>query len=356
MSKNNHHLKNIVAYDYLQVHGGAEIVTKEILEGLEFDQLITAFSNEKTLNSLHIDTTKVTNLTKATNSSPMAMLKAAWYFATFNSKEKYGTVIVSGIFAPLMVPRIKANKIIYYCHTPPRFLYDLKKHYRETLSLPAYIFLKAFSLIYKPFYERALRTIDTVLANSNNVKQRLKKYLNVDAEILYPPCDTSYEGKESKGYFLSTARVEPLKRVGMIVEAFMQMPDKQLIVMSGGSQLEELKEKAKNHPNISFTGWVTDEQKRELIAHCEATIYIPKDEDFGMSPVESISAGKPVIGVAEGGLLETVDHLNTGYLLKTQNIKKELVRIPSKQLPTIKKHLKSNSSNKESFLRFLCTI
>jgi glycosyltransferase involved in cell wall biosynthesis len=243
-----------------------------------------------------------------------------------------------------MVPRIKVKKIIYYCHTPPRFLYDLKAHYKESLSLPAYIFLKLFSLAYKPFYERSLRNIDVILANSNNVKKRLKKYLNLDAEILYPPCNTSYIGKESKGYFLSTARLEPLKRVDMIVDAFRQMPDNQLIVMSGGSQLEELKEKAKDHSNISFTGWVKEKQKRELIAHCEATIYIPKDEDFGMSPVESISAGKPVIGVAEGGLLETVQHLKSGYLIAPKDLSTNLVRvIKMKNYPT-------NIANKEKKL------
>lgn len=320
MTKNIKTAKNIVAYDYLQVHGGAEIVTKEILDGLNFDELITAFSNEQTINSLDIDTTKIKSLAKPVKSSALAMLKATWYFATFKPKQEYNTVIVSGIFAPLMASKIKAKKIIYYCHTPPRFLYDLKQHYKETLSLPAYILLKAFSLIYKPLYEKSFNNIDAVLANSNNVKKRLKTYLNIDAEILYPPCDTSYEGKESKGYFLSTARLEPLKRVDMIVDAFMEMPDKQLIVMSGGSQLDELKAKAQNHPNITFTGWVTETQKRELIAHCEATIYIPKDEDFGMSPVESISAGKPVIGVAEGGLLETVIQDINGTFLDQQEL------------------------------------
>ena len=141
-------LKNIVAYDYLQVHGGAEIVTKEILNGLDFDELITAFSDKSTLNSLDISETKVTNLCKPVKFSALAMLKAAWSFATFRPKQEYGTVIVSGIFAPLMVARIKAKKTIYYCHTPPRFLYDLKEYYKETLSLPAYTFLKVFSFIY----------------------------------------------------------------------------------------------------------------------------------------------------------------------------------------------------------------
>lgn len=345
--------KNLIAYDYLQVHGGAEIVTKEILHGLEFDELLTSFASKDVVSSLDLPSDKIHTLGSMTDSTSKAMIFSFFRFLKFKPKEEYNTVIISGIFAPLIARNVKAKKIIYYCHTPPRFLYDLKEHYRKTLSLPSRLLLKAFALFYKPFYESSFKYIDHVFANSNNVKKRLKQYINIESEILYPPCDTSYEGKESKGYFLSTARVEPLKRVDLIVEAFMQMPDKKLIVMSGGSQLEELKERAKSHSNIRFSGWVSEEQKRELIAHCEATIYIPKDEDFGMSPVESISAGKPVIGVSEGGLLETVKHLKEGYLLPPKDISQQLLK-------TLKKTslvcIKTNSSYKFSKSNFLTVI
>jgi glycosyltransferase involved in cell wall biosynthesis len=147
---------------------------------------------------------------------------------------------------------------------------------------------------------------------------RLKKYLDVESEVLYPPCDT--EGFEWMGdgdYFLSTARLEPLKRVDLIVEAFKDMPNKKLIVASGGSQLESLEELADGAKNITFTGWVSDTELRRLVGNCTATIYIPKDEDFGISPVQSLAAGKPVIGVNEGGVVETVRETADGVLIST---------------------------------------
>ena len=118
-------------------------------------------------------------------------------------------------------------------------------------------------------------------------------------------------------YFLSTARLEPLKRVDLIVNAFKNMPDKKLFVTSGGSQLKSLQELADGAKNITFTGWASDAELRRLVGNCIATIYIPKDEDFGISPVQSLAAGKPVIGVNEGGVAETVREPADGVLIST---------------------------------------
>src|SRR5690606_17754944 len=106
------------------------------------------------------------------------------------------------------------------------------------------------------------------------------------------------------------------KRVRTIIEAFLTMPDRQLVVASGGDQDVELRALARGATNIRFTGWIDDKELKVLIGGAIATIYIPVQEDFGMSPVESMAAGKPVIGVAEGGLLETIVHDETGLLLQ----------------------------------------
>jgi glycosyltransferase involved in cell wall biosynthesis len=160
--------------------------------------------------------------------------------------------------------------------------------------------------------------MDKIFANSKNVQVRLKRYLGVDSEVLYPPVNIErFKWLSDGDYFLSTARLEPLKRVDLIVEAFKQMPDEKLVVTSGGSQLDNLKKLAGDAPNIEFTGWVSEARLAELVGHCKATIYIPKDEDFGMSPLESQAAGKPVVGVDEGGVAETVLHGRNGLLIRT---------------------------------------
>jgi glycosyltransferase involved in cell wall biosynthesis len=162
-----------------------------------------------------------------------------------------------------------------------------------------------------------MKRMSVIIANSNNVQQRIRTYLDKDSIVVYPPCDVDacrWLGQED-GYYLSTARLEPHKRVDIVVEAFRRMPDRKLLVASGGSELTRLQRLADGARNIDFTGWVDTDRLRELIGRAIATIYVPRDEDFGISPVESMAAGKPVIGVAEGGLLETVVEGQTGLLL-----------------------------------------
>ena len=159
--------------------------------------------------------------------------------------------------------------------------------------------------------------MDVVITNSKNVQERLRQYVGIeDAVVIHPPVEVNrYEWLGQENYFLSTARLEPYKRVDMIVQAFMQMPDRKLVVASGGSELSRLRKVAEDHANIRFTGWCSDRELRELLGRCTASIYLPMDEDFGISPIESMAAGKPVITVNEGGTRETVVHGETGLLL-----------------------------------------
>jgi len=144
--------------------------------------------------------------------------------------------------------------------------------------------------------------------------------------VVYPPCETEHfiwQGQED--FYLSTARLDSLKRVDLIVKAFIKMPGKKLVVTSGGPELGKLKRLACDASNVSFTGWVGEGELQRLVGNSIATIYVPKEEDFGMSPVESMSAGKPVIGVAEGGLLETVVDKETGFLLRPDPREEDII-------------------------------
>ena len=172
-------------------------------------------------------------------------------------------------------------------------------------------------LIFQPLYEDALKRMDVIVVNSHNVRKRVKKYFNLDAHVVYPPCETNkFKWIGQENYYLSMARLDPLKRIDILIKAFAKMPKKKLVIASGGPQEEALKQLAIGNENISFTGPVDDEQLSRLVGNSIATLYIPKDEDFGMSAVESMSAGKPVVGVAEGGLLESVIDGETGSLIQ----------------------------------------
>ncbi len=311
--------KSAVLYDYMQVKGGAESVTLTLCNEIPDMDLVTAFMAPEAFPEAPIAQERIKTLTSPTTRPGWQVLKSALAFEHKTQFLKdYETLIFSGSVAPLSVKYGRAERNIYYCHTPPRFVYDLKDYYLDAatrLQRPA---LKALIAYLQPRYEDAIGKMDKIFANSKNVQGRLKRYLGYEAEVLYPPVNTDrFKWLSDGDYFLSTARLEPLKRVDLIVEAFKLMPDQKLVVTSGGTQLEALKTLARDAPNIEFTGWVTEERLAELMGHCKATIYIPKDEDFGMSPVESIAAGKPVIGIDEGGVGESVLDGISGVLIQS---------------------------------------
>ncbi len=262
----------------------------------------------------------------------------------------YETVIYSGFYSLCAVENHRNRKNIYYCHTPPRFMYDKKREFKKRAGLLGRIGLDIFINYYKPIYENAISKMDLVLTNSNNVKDRIHCYLGIESSVVYPPCKLNhfkYLGQDD--YYLSVARHDYLKRVDLIIKAFKKTPDKNLIVISGGPQESELKRLADGSDNIRIFGWVSENRMIELLGNCIATIYIPEDEDFGMSPVESMASGKPVIGTYEGGIKETVIDGVTGVLIPPKPTIYNLIDAVDRLTPKIAYQMKTDCIKRASF-------
>lgn len=335
-------------YDFLQVQGGAEAVTLSLCERFPELRLVTAFVNPVTFSEAPLSAERLTTLTSATTIQGWQAIKTSH---AFRSKTEFlgdlETLIFSGFYAPLALQAVDPKTSVYYCHTPPRFVYDLKHYYLDAVSSWQRALLNALIWWYQPQYEAAMRKMDVVYANSINTQQRLRRFLGIDAEVLYPPCNLEgYQFLSQGDYYLSTARLEPYKRVDTVVQAFMRMPSKRLVVTSGGSQLAHLKKLAAGASNIEFTGWVTQQELQRLVGNALATVYIPKDEDFGISPVQSMAAGKPVIGVNEGGVAETVLHESTGCLLNSDPSPADLVRCIETLTPDLLLNLRYACQNR----------
>ena len=138
-------------------------------------------------------------------------------------------------------------------------------------------------------------------------------------------------------YYLSFSRLSPPKRVDMVVDAFLKMPDKNLVFTYGKNdpQKDEIIEKCKNAKNIFPIPAPSNAEFIRLVQGAIANIYIPVDEDFGMSPVESMACGVPVIGVDEGGLRETVIEGKTGFLLPAKITVKDVMDGVQKMTPNL---------------------
>jgi glycosyltransferase involved in cell wall biosynthesis len=333
----------LLLYDSLVIRGGAEHVLMTLYREFDADVCVGFVGREAFGGA--VDPDRLIDLRARSRFPPLELI---YLLARFQGiaglVARYPNRIYSGSYSVLASSPYHGGRSIYYCHTPPRFLYDLESYYLSRLPPIERPLLLGLQAWFKSRYEAAIHRMDVVLANSLNVKHRLKRYLDVESRVVYPPVDLArFQWSGQEDYFISTARLEPLKRVAPIVEAFTQMPDQKLVVASGGSQSKTLRMLAKKASNIHFTGWLADADLSHLIGRCRASIYLAQDEDFGISPVESMAAGKPVIGVAEGGLLETLVPDETGHLLP-----------PSFTVDDIKGAVRSMTATKARSLRGSC--
>ena len=244
-------------------------------------------------------------------------LKFAFLFKTKFLKN-YDTVIFSWDCLSAVRNCKKDAKKIYYCHTPPRYLYDLRQEYLKKVKWYLKPAFEILSFIFKRMYENDIKKMDLILTNSKNTHDRLKKFLGYESKILYPPVKLDeFKWISQWDYYLSFARLADAKRVDHIVEAFKKMPDKKLVVVywENDPQKDKIFKLAKWYNNIEFKTFPGNVWFYECVWNCIATIYIPIDEDFWMSPIESMAAWKPVLWVNKWGLKETIIHKKTGYLI-----------------------------------------
>lgn len=241
----------------------------------------------------------------------------------FNTKflSNYNTVIFSWDSISSVRNCNKNAKKIYYCHTPPRYIYDLHDVYLKKVPTVLKPIFKIFTLVFKKMYEHDVKKMDLILTNSKNTQDRIKKFLWLDSYVLYPPVDLNeFKFISQEDYYLSFARLSDAKRVDKIIEAFKKMPDKKLIVIYWENDPQknyifDISEWYKNivFKTLPYNKWFTD-----YIWNSIATIYIPIDEDFWMSPVESMAAWKPVIWVNDWWLKESIIDWKTWFLISKE--------------------------------------
>jgi glycosyltransferase involved in cell wall biosynthesis len=248
---------------------------------------------------------------------------------------------------------------LHYCHTPTRFAWRYQEYIEEgnfgkgaKAALPPIIHrLRQWDFL-------AAQRPDFYFGNSRNICKRIAKFYRRDADVLYPPVETSRFSpveNPSKDYFLVVSRLLPYKKVDLAVEACNRLKAP-LKVVGTGPDLERLKSLA--GPSVEILGRVPDGQVESLFANCRAFLF-PGEEDFGIAPVEAMAAGRPVVALGAGGALETVIDGVTGTFFPeptAESLADALERIDSLAIDPARLCAHAEKFNRSAFERRLKSL
>lgn len=232
----------------------------------------------------------------------------------------YDIIISSatGAFFPNSLNK-KTAKLICYCHTPPRYLYNLAtarsldSWFYKLVNIPLQFVLHFYRLFDFSFAQN----VDQFIANSTTTYLRIKKFYRKDSIIINPPVDipklSTNHDLQSNPFFFAGGRLTNAKRYDIAIQACNKLHLPLKIFGRGFAGFSDELKKISG-PTIEFLGEVTQDQKNKLFASATAYIFSSDNEDFGMVSVESQSFGCPVIGYNSGGIAETVIDGKTGIL------------------------------------------
>jgi glycosyltransferase involved in cell wall biosynthesis len=208
---------------------------------------------------------------------------------------------------------------ICYCHTPTRYLWSDTHTYLADLKRGRLVKSAARALLprLRQWDKLAADRVDHFIANSKAVAHRIAKYYRRNSQVIYPPVEIDrYKPTGEPGkFFLIGGRAANYKRFDIAVDACSRL-GLPLKVFGDGPAMDDLRRRAGS--SVEFVGPINDEEKIRLFQDCIA-FFNPQEEDFGITPVEAMAAGRPVFAYGAGGALETVVPGVTGELLDEQN-------------------------------------
>lgn len=317
-------MKVAIVQEWLVTVGGSDKVVKAILDVFPDADIYTLVAKKEVCDELGIPWEKVH--TSFIQKMPLGTKKHRAYLPLFPfAIEQFDLrgydVVISSSHCVAKGVLTKADQLhICYCHSPIRYCWDMYNEYLEESHLDKGFKSWLVRLMLHPirqFDAIAGSRVDYYISNSDYVGQRIRKTYRRKATTIHPNIDISnFELCNAKQeYYLASSRLVAYKKIDTIIEAFNQMPDKKLVVIGGGPNLDAYRKLAKD--NVTMMGYQPFDVLKDKMQHAKAFVFAA-DEDFGMIPIEAQSCGTPVIAYGHGGSLETVNGGKTGLFFNEQ--------------------------------------
>lgn len=349
--------------DWLTSWGGAERVMAVFHEMFPEAPIYTTIYDRANLpmfDQAHVETSFLQTMPGAKKHHP-------WYYPwmprVFESMDlrDYDIVISSSHSCAKGIITKPETLHVSYCHSPPRYLWDDSHRYLQEYPWPSVLkrfFIPGLLNRLRLWDRAAADRVDHFVANSHYIAHRIHKYYHRDATVMHPPVEMEpFKPLIKKDdYFLAVGRLIPYKRFDLIVEAFnrLQWP---LKIVGVGNQYDRLKRCAGS--NVEFLEWIPEADLRELYRRAQALVF-PQLEDFGLTAVEAMAQGCPVVAYGRGGALETVKEDVSGLFFKEQSVESlietlEAFRAKSFKPAMIREHAESFRSEifKDNFQKWL---
>ncbi len=315
--------KNIaIVHEYLNQLGGAERVLVTLAEMYPHAPIYVLFVRQETVRQLPEHIQKRIH-TSWLQKLPVWVLQSRMLFPfypvaieQFDLRSFDLVISSSSAYAKNILTGPETHHLCY-CHSPMRYVWDAFHGYRKEQGLGKFLQFCTATLLSKIRmwdYFGANR-VDTFIANSQHVQARIKKYYGRSSVVIYPPCtiptlDDIKNLPPKKEYFLIVARLSPYKNIESAVRVCTKLNLPLKVVGTGRSEKDV---KAIAGPTIEFLGRVSDEMLKQLYQEAKAFLF-PSEEDFGMTMVEALGWGTPVIALNKGGAQEIITNNNEGIL------------------------------------------
>lgn len=309
-----------IIHEWLYTYAGAEKVLENILQLFPQADLYSLidFLPENQRHFLGGRKVRTSFLQKM----PMVRKKHQYYLPMMPlAMERFDLssydVVISSSYAVAKGVLTGPNQLhLCYCHSPVRYAWDLQHQYLQQWRMNQGIRgIAATGILHKlRIWDHVTSNgVDKFFANSQFIAKRIWKTYRRRSTVVYPPVDTNQfqPGETRSDHYVTVSRIVGYKRIDILVDAFRQLPDRKLVVVGAGEDLDKIRAGAP--ANVTFLGRAPDEILKSTLQQARAFLFAA-EEDFGISPVEAQACGVPVIAYGRGGALESIRGVWTGEM------------------------------------------